>query len=803
MLKTIGTFVCVAGLAMFQTAAAHADPRVALVIGNSGYRGLAPSPFAAADATAVSETLRAAGYAVTDIRDLTQSDSGRVMRDFLDKIAESGAEADAFIYFSGYGAQIESENYLIPVDATIRGPGDIANEAFRLNDFLNELAQLQAKTKIVVVDAARDHQIPNVVKGLAVTEVPSGLLVGFASAPMTVSIEGEGPYSLYAASLVTQMRDPALEIADVFKTARMSVNKATSAAQIPWSVSALTVQFRLFEQQDAQQVDQQTQTASLRPSNRIRTKQDLRALSAEDAYQAAIELDTLKAYQWFVELYPKDPRAAEIWEIIAKRREALLWRRSAARNTKTAYWNYMKRYPQSPYVQEARERLVFIGAPPEPPIDYLPAPEPLPEDYVDEAVGVPELFVEGMAAMFAAFEPDPPIFVPAPVFLVRPPIFGIRPPIFGPAPFIRRGDFAGGRRPPVLPAFNNLRNPQNIARTNFGRHGQGMKSGLAIPQSKFAGGRGPHGGMGQGGMGQGGMGQGGMGGFQGQRPMGLQGGAPFGGGRNQGLTMPPSTRPQGGLGALPGGRPGGQHGMSGMGGRPGGVGLPPVPGAHQGGLAGRPTGAQGLMGAGGQKVRPTFGPGSRQALGGRSVGGRQAFGGRSVGGRQAFGGRSVGGRQAFGGRSVGGRQAFGGRSVGGRQAYGGRSVGGRQAYGGRSMGGRQAYGGRSVGGRQAFGGRSMGGRQAFGGRSMGGRPAFGGGRPAFGGGRPAFGGGRPAFGGGRPAFGGGRPAFGGGRPAFGGGRPAFGGGRSFGGGRPMGGGFSRPASRPSPVIRRR
>jgi uncharacterized caspase-like protein len=746
---------------------------VALVFCKSGYKGLAPAPFAAADATAVSETLRAAGYAVTDIRDLTQSDSGRVMRDFLDKIAESGAEADAFIYFSGYGAQIESENYLIPVDATIRGPGDIANEAFRLNDFLNELAQLQAKTKIVVVDAARDHQIPNVVKGLAVTEVPSGLLVGFSSAPMTVSIEGEGPYSLYAASLVTQMRDPALEIADVFKTARMSVNKATSAAQIPWSVSALTVQFRLFEQQDAQQVDQQMQTASLRPSNRIRTKQDLRALSAEDAYQAAIELDTLKAYQWFVELYPRDPRAAEIWEIIAKRREALLWRRSAARNTKTAYWNYMKRYPQSPYVQEARERLAFIGAPPEPPIDYIPAPEPLPEDYVDEAVGVPELFVEGMAAMFAAFEPDPPIFVPAPVFLVRPPIFGIRPPIFGPAPFIRRGDFAGGRRPPVLPAFNNLRNPQNIARTNFGRHGQGMKSGLAIPQSKFAGGRGPAGGMG--GMGQGGMGQGGMGGFQGQRPMGLQGGAPFGGGRNQGLTMPPSTRPQGGLGALPGVRPGGQqgglpgqHGMSGMGGRPGGVGLPPVPGAHQGGLAGRPAGAQGLMGAGGQKVRPTFGPGSRQALGGRSVGGRQAFGGRSVGGRQAFGGRSVGGRQAFGGRAVGGRQAFGGRSVGGRQAFGGRSIGGRQA----------------------FGGRSVGGRQAFGGRSMGGRPAFGGGRPAFGGGRTAFGGGRPAFGGGRPAFGGGRPAFGGGRPAFG------------GGGRPMGGGFSRPVSRPMPSFSR-
>jgi uncharacterized caspase-like protein len=746
MLKTIGTFVCVAGLAMFQTAAAQADPRVALVIGNSGYKNLTPAPFAAADATAVSETLRAAGYTVTDIRDLTQSDSGRVMREFLDKVAESGAEADAFVYFSGYGAQIESENYLVPVDATIRGPGDVANEAFRLNDFLNELAQMQSKTKIVVVDAARDHQIPNLVKGLAVTEVPSGMLVGFASAPMTPSIEGDGPYSLYAASLVTQMRDPSLEIADVFKTTRMNVNKATNAAQIPWSVSSLTVQFRLFEQPDAN-IDQQAQTASLRPSNRVRTKQDLRAMSAEEAYQAAIELDTLKAYQWFVELYPKDPRAAEIWEIINKRREALLWRRSAARNTKTAYWNYMKRYPQSPYVQEARERLVYIGAPPEPPIDYVPAPEPLPEDYVDEAVGVPEVFVEGMAALFAAFEPEPPIFVPAPVFLVRPPIFGIRPPIFGPIPFMNRQGFNNVRRP-VLPAFNNLRNPQKIARTNFGRNPQGIKSGLAIPNSKFAGGRGPAGGMG-------GMGQGGM------------GGAPFGGGRSQGLSMPPSNRNLGGAGAIPGVRPGGLQGLPGQHGMGG---LPPIPGGQKGGLAGHPTGAQGLMGMGGQKVRPTFGPGSRQVQGGRNVGGRSAFTGRNVGGRSAFGGRNVGGRSAFGGRNVGGRSAFGGRNVGGRSAFGGRNVGGRSAFGGRNVGGRSAFGGRNTGGRSAFGGRNMGGRSAFGGRNMGGRSAFGGRNT-----------------GGRSAFGGRNM----------GGRPAFGGGRSFGGGRPMGGGFSRPVSRPT------
>lgn len=655
MRKTIGTFICAAGLALFQTAVAQADPRVALVIGNAGYKGLAPAPFAAADATAVSETLRAAGYQVTDIRDLTQADSGRIMREFLDKVAEGGAETDAFFYFSGYGAQVASENYLIPVDATIRAEGEVANEAFRLNDFLNELAQAQARTKIVVVDAARDHKIPNIVPGLAVTEVPSGMLVGFSSAPMTTSNEGDGPYSLYAASLVTQMRDPNLEIADVFKTTRMNVNKATNAAQIPWSVSALAVQFYMFGTEET--IDKNAQTASIRPSNRIRSKQDLSGLPVDDAYQAVIELDTLKAYQWFVELYPKDPRTAEIWEIIAKRREALLWRRSVSRNTKTGYWNYMKRYPQSPYVREARERLVFIGAPPEPPIDYIPVPEPLPEAYIDEAVGVPEIFIEGIAPLFAAFEPDPPIFLPPPVILVRPPLGFIRPPIFGPVPFMNKMALAnqGIRRLP--PAFNNLRNPQNnIMKTNIGRTTGIAKTGLGIPKSNFAGTRGP---------------TGGMSGISGTRgPTGGMSGTPFGGGRNQGLSMPPSGR----TGGLPGTHTGGgvAGGMSGMTGAKGGVGLPPVPTGRTGAISGRPIGGQGALtshGPAGQNLmgartgRPTFGPGSRSAMGGRNaLGGRTAFGGRTSGGRTAMGGRNFGGRTAMGGRNFGGRSAYSNRS---------------------------------------------------------------------------------------------------------------------------------------------
>ena len=53
-------------------------------------------------------------------------------------------------------------------------------------------------------------------------------------------------------------------------------------------------------------------------SDRIITKDELRRLGPDQAYQVVIEEDGLEAYQWFVELYPDHSFAAQIWQIIEK-----------------------------------------------------------------------------------------------------------------------------------------------------------------------------------------------------------------------------------------------------------------------------------------------------------------------------------------------------------------------------------------------------------------------------------------------------------------------------------------------------
>src|SRR3984893_17344252 len=115
---------------------AKADPerRIALVIGNANYQAGA-LPTTANDAGLIAQTLQAAGFAVTGARDLDQETLRRTFREFLDKASSAGPDTVAFVYLSGYGLQLEGENYFAPVDAKIARDVNVSAEALRLCDY--------------------------------------------------------------------------------------------------------------------------------------------------------------------------------------------------------------------------------------------------------------------------------------------------------------------------------------------------------------------------------------------------------------------------------------------------------------------------------------------------------------------------------------------------------------------------------------------------------------------------------------------------------------------------------------------
>jgi len=437
------------------------EKRIALVIGNGAY-AKGPLATAANDAGLIAQTLQAAGFDVIGARDLDGDTLRKSFRDFMQKASSSDNNTVAMIYLAGYAVQLAGENYFIPVDSTINRDTDIPTEGLRISDYIRQLAALPLKAGVVVLDAARQQPFvegPSIAGGLALVEPEANMLIAFNAAPGTVAPSENGPYGTYAQSLAEMIRTGGLSLPDVFDRLRLRVNEATKGAQVPWDAQKIAAQFTFFDRSpDAPAA--QAQPAAIRD-------RPIRELSVQDAYAAAIERDTLQAYEDFLATYDSDPLAKRVRAIVAARREAITWRRTYRTDTPDAYWSYLKRYPHGPHAEDARRRLAVLTAPLEPPptfamIDYdVPPPPPDEIVYVDR----PVLMFADPDFGFLPPPPPPVYFLPPPppdFVVLSPPIapvglFILPQPLFVPIPvYVRPPTFVAP--PPNNIIFNNIHN---------------------------------------------------------------------------------------------------------------------------------------------------------------------------------------------------------------------------------------------------------------------------------------------------------------------------------------------------------
>ena len=438
--------------------AAHAEKRIALVIGNAGYQaGALSTP--ANDAGLIAQTLQASGFDVVGARDLDQDSLRRAFHDFLDKASASGPDTVAFVYLSGYGLQLEGENYFVPIDAKIARDTDVPAEAVRVSDYTRPLAALKLKASIVVLDAARVNLFARsgqpLAGGLALVEPEPGMLIAFNAAPGTVAPEGKGPYGPYAQALAEMMREGGLPLPDVFERTRLRVNDTTKGGEVPWHASRVQTPVVFFERA----ADAPAPAASAEATAAIRSRA-IRDLDAHQAYLEALDRDTLPGYLDFLAAYPDDPMAKRVRAIVAARREAIVWRHTRVVDTPEAYWSYLRRYPRGPHAADARRRLAFLAAAFEPPPSFSLIEYDVPPPPPDEIV-----YVERPVLIFDDpyydFPPPPPllvVFVPPPppefIFLPPPPppfaVFVLPIPVYVPVPL--------WCRPPayVAPPPNNV-----------------------------------------------------------------------------------------------------------------------------------------------------------------------------------------------------------------------------------------------------------------------------------------------------------------------------------------------------------
>src|SRR5262249_3955526 len=128
--------------------------RIALVIGNAGYRNVGALLNPEHDAAAIAASLRAIGFTtVMLVDDATREKMISALRSF----ANEAAKADwAVVYYSGHGMEVLGTNYLIPVDAKLATDRDALTEAVPLDQVMASVDGAK-RLKLILLDACRNN----------------------------------------------------------------------------------------------------------------------------------------------------------------------------------------------------------------------------------------------------------------------------------------------------------------------------------------------------------------------------------------------------------------------------------------------------------------------------------------------------------------------------------------------------------------------------------------------------------------------------------------------------------------------
>lgn len=224
------------------TASAHAEKRVALVIGNNDYRNVPPLRKAVNDARTMSDALKQLGFNVLFAENQTRQAFSETMLAF-DKVLEPGDTA--FVFFAGHGFEINGQNYLLPTDiaAVTQGQEELIRDgAFAAERLISRVQARGARTSIFVFDACRNNPFEATGTralggsgGLAAMTPPEGVFVVFSAGAKQTALDrlnddDPNPNSVFTRNFVRELSQPGLNLVQIAKRTQSDVRQMTVAA---------------------------------------------------------------------------------------------------------------------------------------------------------------------------------------------------------------------------------------------------------------------------------------------------------------------------------------------------------------------------------------------------------------------------------------------------------------------------------------------------------------------------------------------------------------------------------------------
>lgn len=203
---------------------AAAERRIALIIGNDAYDQVPRLDKAAADATAIAETLTAQGFETITTTDSSRRQMNRSISEFTGQLQ---AGDTAVLFFAGHGVEIDGENYLLPTDIVAPASGErdfIKSESIALSALLDRVRATGARTTIAIIDACRNNPFQSTTgrsiggtRGLGRITAPQGTFVIFSAGAGQLALDEltedeDAENSVFTRLLLPRLAQPDLEL---------------------------------------------------------------------------------------------------------------------------------------------------------------------------------------------------------------------------------------------------------------------------------------------------------------------------------------------------------------------------------------------------------------------------------------------------------------------------------------------------------------------------------------------------------------------------------------------------------------
>jgi hypothetical protein len=242
MRNRVLVFLAILAGISFISAAARAEKRVALVVGNDAYASLPKLRNAVADSKAVGQALEQLGFKVFKGENLDYKAANRLHADFESAIS---AGDTAFVFFAGHGVALGGENYLLPTDTTRPRSGEenlVRSEAHSVDMLIRRVQGRGAGASFFIVDACRDNPFETAgvrgigaTRGLARIDAPTGVFVLFSAgigqtALDRLSDSDQASNSVFVRTFVPLLTTPGLSHIALAKRVQREVKALALAA---------------------------------------------------------------------------------------------------------------------------------------------------------------------------------------------------------------------------------------------------------------------------------------------------------------------------------------------------------------------------------------------------------------------------------------------------------------------------------------------------------------------------------------------------------------------------------------------